>query len=42
MIFGVRKGTVNLKDFKKYFNKIIIEKNTVDSKEELLILKGKK
>ena len=42
MIFGVRKGAVNLKDFKKYFNKIIIEKNTVDSKEELLILKGKK
>ena len=42
MIFGVRRGKYNIGDYEKYFSNIFVEKNTVDTKEDLLILKGKK
>ena len=42
MIFGVRKGKYNTSDYLKYFKNIYIEKNSVRSKEDILILKNKK
>jgi len=42
MIFGVRKGQYNLDDYKKHFSSVLIEKNTIDTREEILVLKGKR
>ena len=42
MVFGVRRGKYNISDYEKYFSNIFVKKNTVDTKEDLLILKGKR
>lgn len=40
MIFGIRND-IDIDFYKKYFNNVIINNNTVNTKERILILKGK-
>ena len=42
MIFGIRRGAVDVSKYKRFFHEVYIEKNSVPSKEDLLILKRKK
>ena len=41
MIFGVRQNFINLEDYKKYFKTVLLEKNSIKTKEQILILKDK-
>lgn len=42
MIFGIRKGKYNPKDFEKYFKSVNLVKNSIETKEEILILSQKR